>query len=50
LEKYLNSDGGVTERLLGKLNVGDIVGRAQAVRSEVDKLAVQIAQPSQGPR
>jgi hypothetical protein len=37
----------VTERLLKGFNAGEIVGRAQAVRSEVDRLAVQIAQPSQ---
>ncbi|KAK4038175.1 hypothetical protein C8A01DRAFT_37880 [Parachaetomium inaequale] len=49
LEKYLSSsDGGVTERLLEGFDVGVIVGRVQAVRGEVDKLADAIAQPSQG--
>ncbi|AEO71803.1 uncharacterized protein THITE_2093298 [Thermothielavioides terrestris NRRL 8126] len=49
LEQYLNSDGGVTERLLRGLNVGDIAGRTQAVMDAVDRLADRIAQPSQTP-
>ncbi|KAK4121829.1 hypothetical protein N657DRAFT_599936 [Parathielavia appendiculata] len=47
LEQYLNSNGGVTERLLRELNVVEIVGRAQAVRREADRLAGKIVQPSQ---
>ncbi|KAK4248938.1 hypothetical protein C7999DRAFT_13139 [Corynascus novoguineensis] len=49
MERYLKSDTGVTERLLKGLDVGGIVGRAQAVRGEVDKLADGVTQPAQGP-
>ncbi|KAK4102505.1 hypothetical protein N658DRAFT_423469 [Parathielavia hyrcaniae] len=47
LEQYLESNGGVTERLLREVNVGDIVGRAQAVRKEAERLADKIVQASQ---
>jgi hypothetical protein len=33
----------VTERLLGGLNIDDIVSRARAVKGEADKLADTIA-------
>ncbi|KAK3304670.1 uncharacterized protein B0T15DRAFT_250461 [Chaetomium strumarium] len=47
LERYLASDGGLTERLLKGLNVGEIVGRARAVREEVGNIADKIPE-SQG--
>ncbi|KAK4151985.1 hypothetical protein C8A00DRAFT_35355 [Chaetomidium leptoderma] len=47
LQQYLAADGGLTERLLKGLDVGEIVGRAQAVGSDVQELASRIDQPSQ---
>ncbi|KAK3901891.1 hypothetical protein C8A05DRAFT_34426 [Staphylotrichum tortipilum] len=49
LDQYIGSNGGVTERLLGDLDLADIVSRAQAVQGEADRLADAITQPSQGP-
>ncbi|KAK4235679.1 hypothetical protein C8A03DRAFT_36450 [Achaetomium macrosporum] len=47
LERYLASDGGLTERLLKGLDVGEIVGRARAVREELDKIVDKIPESSQ---
>lgn len=48
LDQYIGSNGGVTERLLGGLDLEGIVSRAQAVQGEAGRLADAIAQPSQG--
>ncbi|KAL2185553.1 hypothetical protein L209DRAFT_450458 [Thermothelomyces heterothallicus CBS 203.75] len=48
LERYLDSDGGVTERLLTGLNINGIMNRAQAVQSEAGRLADKVTQPPRG--
>ncbi|KAK3293571.1 uncharacterized protein B0H64DRAFT_216389 [Chaetomium fimeti] len=48
LERYLNSDGGVAERLLRGLDVGGIVGRAQTVGGEVNKIAGRAGEQPKG--
>ncbi|KAH6848172.1 hypothetical protein B0I37DRAFT_415846 [Chaetomium sp. MPI-CAGE-AT-0009] len=49
LERYLNSDGGVTERLLRGLDAGKIVSRAQTVGGEVNEPAGRDRQQLEGP-
>ncbi len=48
LDQYIGSNGGVTERLLGDLDLEGIVSRAQELQGEADRLADAISQPSQG--
>ncbi|EAQ84096.1 predicted protein [Chaetomium globosum CBS 148.51] len=48
LERYLNSDGGLTERLLGGLGLDNMVSRTQTVRCKVNALADRTAQQPQG--
>ncbi|AEO62016.1 hypothetical protein MYCTH_96470 [Thermothelomyces thermophilus ATCC 42464] len=48
LERYLGSDGGVTERLLTGLNVNGIMSRARVVQSEAGRLADKVTQPPRG--
>ncbi|GAB1312848.1 hypothetical protein MFIFM68171_03058 [Madurella fahalii] len=47
LEKYLENDGGVTERLLKAFNHTDVVSRAERVRDKVEVLAQEIIQSYQ---
>ncbi|KAL2128499.1 hypothetical protein VTI74DRAFT_9099 [Chaetomium olivicolor] len=47
LQQYLNSPKEVTDRLLKEFSVGDVVGRVQAVRDEVQRLGDVIIQPAQ---
>ncbi|KAK4196069.1 hypothetical protein QBC40DRAFT_287922 [Triangularia verruculosa] len=46
LQKYLHSDGEIQDRLLKGLNLADILGRARAVRDEVENLMDKISPSS----
>lgn len=47
LEKYLENDGGVTERLLKALHPAEVVSRVEGVKDKVEMLAQEIIQPHQ---
>ncbi|KAK4175299.1 hypothetical protein QBC36DRAFT_190247 [Triangularia setosa] len=42
MQKYLHSNGEIQDRLLKGLNLADILGRARAVKDEVETLMDEI--------
>ncbi|KAK0737268.1 hypothetical protein B0T21DRAFT_286303, partial [Apiosordaria backusii] len=50
MQKYLLSNGEVQDRLLKGLNLADIVGRARAVKDEVESLMDEISPSSERSR